>query len=263
MSNVVRSPAVNSLTATLDGGTTRFTIPPMTHHETQQDEPKRGALARPLDALAFLLPLIVFYELACLAYPGRVIAFDLLQQFLQLFGDVGTHAPGLAVIVILLATHGASGEPWRIHWRHVAWMYAEAVLLAAPLLAINYLTLLAAGPEQGDFVAQLALGVGAGVYEELVFRLVLLSVVVIIGTDILRLDRRNVGIAAITISSVVFAAHHHRPIGAEEFELSVFIFRTIAGAYLATIFWYRGYGPAAGCHAVHNIALSCAQFLGG
>ncbi|MGB0716853.1 MAG: hypothetical protein ACPGXK_13305, partial [Phycisphaerae bacterium] len=113
----------------------------MANEELQHDQPKRGALARPLDALMFLLPLIVFYELACLVYPGRVIAFDLLQQFLELFGDVGTHAPGLAVVVILIATHVASGEPWNIHWRYVAWMYLEAVFLAAPLLVINYLTL--------------------------------------------------------------------------------------------------------------------------
>ena len=36
-----------------------------------------------------------------------------------------------------------------------------------------------------------------------------------------------------------------------------FGFRTIAGMYLAIVFWYRGYGPAAGCHAAYNVALVC------
>jgi hypothetical protein len=34
-----------------------------------------------------------------------------------------------------------------------------------------------------------------------------------------------------------------------------FLFRTIAGVYLAIIFWYRGYGSAAGCHAAYNVGL--------
>jgi hypothetical protein len=37
--------------------------------------------------------------------------------------------------------------------------------------------------------------------------------------------------------------------------MTSFLFRVLAGGYLATIFWFRGYGPAAGCHAAHNAAL--------
>lgn len=64
---------------------------------------------------------------------------------------------------------------------------------------------------------------------------------------------------AVAISSLVFAAHHHPPIGTEPFALVPFMFRAIAGVYLALVFWYRGYGPAAGCHAAYNVALA---FLG-
>ena len=218
--------------------------------------PKRGVLARPLDALVFLLPLIVFYEIASLGHPDRVIAFNLLRGFFSLFGQAGVLAPGLAVVVILGATHIASGQRWTIRWRRVGFMYVEAALLALPLLALNSLIPLTASEStDSSMLGRVAMGIGAGVYEELVFRLVFLSLVVMIGVDLLRLDRTRVAIVAVMLSSLAFAAHHHLPIGVEAFDPLRFAFRTLAGIYLATIFWYRGYGPAAGCHAAYNVAL--------
>jgi len=209
-----------------------------------------------LDALVFLLPLITLYEVASFRNPERVIAFDLLQRFFELFGHAGVWLPGVLVVTILLATHIVSGEPWKIHWKRVGWMYVEAVLLAAPLLLLNWtMPLTAGGPAISTF-HRVAIGIGAGIYEELIFRLALISIVVVIGADVFRLDRGGVAVAAVAISSLAFAAHHHQPIGREPFDLTPFTFRSMAGAYLAIIFWYRGYGPAAGCHAAYNVTLA-------
>ena len=217
---------------------------------------QRGVLARPLDALLFLLPLILFYEIVASGRPERIIAFDWMRHFLELFGRVSLWAPGFAVIIILLTTHAASGEQWRVHWRELGFMYVEAVFLAMPLLVLNWLIPLAAlSSSGGTLLEQLALRVGAGIYEELIFRLVLISAVIIIGVDVLRIKQTPVAIAAIILSALAFAAHHHRPIGSEPFDAMTFTFRSLAGAYLATIFWYRGYGPAAGCHVAYNVAL--------
>ncbi len=221
----------------------------------------RGILSRPLDALAFLLPLIVFYEAVSLAHgQDRVIAFDLLRRFFELFGHFGIWAPGLGVVAILLATHSVSGERWKIHWRTVARMYFEACLLAVPLLSLNWVAPLTSANGAGfTMLDRIAMGVGAGIYEELVFRLVMISVIVMLGADLLKFDRSSVAVAAIVISSLAFAAHHHQPIGLEPFRMTAFTFRTIAGAYLAAVFWLRGYGPAAGCHAAYNVVLTLLE----
>ena len=218
----------------------------------------RGILARPLDALVVLIPLIVFYQAVSPARgQNRVIAFDLLQRVFELFGHSGIWAPGLGVVAILLATHSVSGEKWKIHWRTVARMYIEACLLALPLLSLSWVAPLTASADVAHtMLDRLALGVGAGIYEELVFRLVMISLIVMLGADLLKLDRSSVAVAAIVISSLAFAAHHHPPIGREPFTMTAFTFRTIAGAYLAAVFWLRGYGPAAGCHAAYNVALA-------
>jgi len=216
----------------------------------------RVTVADPLDMLMFLLPLILFYEIVCLAYPQRVIAYNIVQHFMWLFGAVGVWAPALMIPVILLATHIVSGKPWTVHWGEVGWMYVESLLCAIPLLLLNWTVPLIA-PAQGisGTIAAMAQGIGAGVYEELVFRLVFISLVLVIGSDVFGGDRRIVGVVAILLSAVLFAAHHHYPIGAEAFAWVRFMFRTVAGVYLSTIFWYRGYASAAGCHAAYNAVL--------
>jgi RimJ/RimL family protein N-acetyltransferase len=64
------------------------------------------------------------------------------------------------------------------------------------------------------------------------------------------------------LSSILFSAHHHFGIDSngsgyilEPFVWGKFIFRTLAGVYLALIFSWRGYGIVAGTHAAYNIIL--------
>ncbi len=206
--------------------------------------------------LVFLLPLIAFHELASPSSQTRVVAFDFFWRFLELFGHVGVWVPALAIVVILMATQAASGESWSVRWHRVGWMYVESAALAAPLLVLNWTApLVAFEGGRPPLLDGIVLGIGAGIYEELVFRLILISAMLMIGADLMGLPRRTVAIVAVVVSSLAFAAHHHRPIGMEAFDAVRFAFRTIAGVYLAMVFWYRGYASAAGCHAAYNVAL--------
>lgn len=218
---------------------------------------RRGVLARPLETLVFLAPLILFYEFtAWQAHNRDLVAIHIIQLFWELFGPVGTWAPALSVVVILLATHVASGEPWRVRPPRVAWMYAESILLAAPLFFLKSVAFLSAtAMPQTSMLDDVGLSIGAGIYEELVFRLVLVSIIMMIGVDLLKLKTGTVAIVAILVSSLLFAAYHHAPLGSEPFAWPAFIFRSIAGVYLAIIFWLRGYGSAAGAHAAYNVTV--------
>ena len=129
-------------------------------------------------------------------------------------------------------------------------------------MLLNWATMLSTAQTAGSpLIDAVALAIGAGIYEELVFRLILISLLVVIGVDLLGRRAAPTALAAIAISSLLFAAHHHRPIGVESFDFTRFAFRTIAGIYLAAVFWFRGYGPAAGCHAAHNVVLVVAGVL--
>ena len=242
----------------------------LTASRARRTSPDRGILARPLDSLVFLAPMLIFFEGVSrfvawpVAAPQRVVAYAMVLRFLELFGHFGLWAPAIVVVIILLTTHAASGERWTIHWSQVGRMYVESIALAVPLLLLNL-----SAPLSGlrkslpvGMVAELALGIGAGIYEELVFRLLLVTLILLIGVDVLRLRTRGVAVVAIALSALIFSAHHHPPLGIEPFALSRFIFRGLAGLYLAVIFWYRGYGPAAGCHAAYNAVLVVMEFAG-
>lgn len=216
---------------------------------------QRRALAKPLDSLVFLLPFIIFYEAVVLLgdiRAPRVVAFDLMEQFFALFGTTGFWLPGLAVVIILLATHAAARLPWKIDKRAVGLMAVETIVWSLPLLAVSrYVQLLSAQREVG--LADLGVCVGAGIYEELIFRLVLISLLVMIGSDLLRFSTSATLASAVLISAVLFALHHHPPFGGERFTAYKFSFRSLAGVYLGVIFVFRGYGPAAGTHIAYNL----------
>ena len=107
--------------------------------------------------------------------------------------------------------------------------------------------------------ANIVTGIGAGIYEELVFRLILICILMLLFQDILRLPHKNSIVLAVVISAALFSAHHHidfrsgQPNDADPFNLTEFVFRTIAGIYFAALFAVRGFGITAGTHAFYNI----------
>ena len=226
---------------------------------------------RPLVCLAFLLPWVLFYEVGTLllgtmsegAEPGRVVAYLLLERFFRLFGATALYLPGLALIVVFLISHVASREPWKLRWQTLAGMGVESLLLALPLLIFNQV--LAAQPAMGG-VAQwgqnLVLAIGAGIYEELVFRLMCITLLTILLVDIVKIRKATAMVIIVVLSSLVFAAHHYPPLGRDTFDTVTFLFRAGAGAYLATVFVVRGFGLAAGCHAVYDVIVVTWTALG-
>ena len=96
------------------------------------------------------------------------------------------------------------------------------------------------------------LSVGAGVHEELVFRLGMLSG----GAAALRLlgVRHPVAIAiAFVVSSAVFSAAHHVGAAGDPWDLGVFVYRTLAGLLFAAIYYWRSLAHAVYTHALYDV----------
>src|SRR5450432_3614873 len=100
----------------------------------------------PLASLAFVLPLIVLYEVGTWYFTSdsthhneqRIIAFNLMQQFFHLFGASGRYLPAMAVVGIMLSWHIARGDNWQVDLRHILGMYVESFLLAVPLIVLGF-----------------------------------------------------------------------------------------------------------------------------
>ncbi|MFQ5491137.1 MAG: type II CAAX prenyl endopeptidase Rce1 family protein [Phycisphaerae bacterium] len=227
-----------------------------------QDGAPRRVPAHPLESLVFLLPLILFYEIGSLRLgpalelgrQDRVVAFQLLRTFFELFGPTGRWMPVLAVVAILLGAQLASRRRWRVRLGGIGWLYVESALWAVPLLGLSRVFVLQASDGlAGGLWSDLVLCVGAGIYEELVFRLILVCLLVMVFSDVMGWPGTWTTLVAVGISAVLFAAHHHPPMGSEPFELGRFVFRAMAGVFLGGLFVYRGYGVAAGTHVAYNV----------
>lgn len=111
-------------------------------------------------------------------------------------------------------------------------------------------------PDQGIFLNAVH-SIGAGVYEELLFRLGLLSALfALFRLNSATLDSSSwlAAGAAVVVSAVVFSGFHHWPSG-EPFVLSTFVFRSIAGVLLGVLFIFRGLGVAVYTHAAYDLLL--------
>jgi membrane protease YdiL (CAAX protease family) len=239
------------------------------------------ASRQPLASLLFVTPLLIVYELGVLIAGPQALrngADAWLRQWLDLLGFGNYFLLPALTVGILLGWHHLTGRPWRVAPRTLWGMAAESGLLAAALLLIARLhavwfarlALAQAGwPPAAEMVAQvpfpladaaaalspwerLTLYLGAGIYEELLFRLILLSLVAAAA----RAAGAPPGwsfLAAIVLTSLAFSAAHYVGPHGDALGLSSFVFRFVAGVFFALLFVFRGFGIAAGAHAGYDI----------
>ena len=223
---------------------------------------------RPLASLIFVTPLLVVYETGVLVLGPEQVrngADVWLRQLLDLVG-FGQYflLPSLTVSA-LLAWHYLTREPWQLS-RGLLWgMAGECVALAVCLRLILHVqgmvfpqgaALLTAslGPMVGRAVSFL----GAGIYEELLFRLMMLAPLTW-GLQKLALKPGASCVAAVVITSLLFAGAHHVGPGGYHFIWFDFVFRFLAGVFFSVLFMYRGFGIAAGAHAGYDILVGAFQ----
>lgn len=272
--------------------------------------------SRPIYAVIFLLPFILFYEFGTIfintdvlnQYQVRVVAFVWLQNAVELMGlgsKLAWAAPPFVVVIVLLALQLTSRKKWNVWARDVLPMGIECILFAIPLVVM--MLFLTSSPAQKNIpqqpnenavfsiensstlshetvrpyslqkttgnqipdvkreslLARIVTSIGAGIYEELVFRLILICVLMIILQDILRFDHMPSIIISVLVSAALFSAHHHIDFISGQinpndvFSWAKFTFRTIAGIYFAVLFAIRGFGIAAGTHAFYDIIAVC------
>ncbi len=242
--------------------TTRSTSPFL-----QQGRGYLDRTRRPIYSLYFLLPILILYELGVmLAYPSfagepaqEVMARYMLNWFMSLFGVTGVFLPGLIVVLVLLGWHLYRKDPWQVDRDVLVGMAAESVLLALPMLLFHALLAARAMLADTGWADAVLLSMSAGIYEELVFRLFLISLLTWFLAEVVGLKRPPASAVAVVVSSLIFALHHCQGFGgAEAFRWDYFIFRSAAGLYLAGVFVLRGFGIAVGCHTVYDIIVVTA-----
>ena len=220
---------------------------------------------QPLASLLFISPLLITYELGVVSLGPAAVRNGADAWLRLLLDSIGFGQYLLLPILtacVLLAWHHTTRQPWRVPGRIFYGMTAESLLAAGVLLGVLQLqgqllqvaanSHLAVGEGAWLDVVRTRVGyLGAGIYEELMFRLLLLSFFVL-GLRAVGLGGTVAIVAAIVASSLLFSWAHYW--GAREaFRLFSFLFRFLAGVFFSLLFLYRGFGIAAAAHAGYDI----------
>jgi hypothetical protein len=224
--------------------------------------------------------LLVIYELLAFALShGEVTgvrngADVLLKSLFVALGD----RYGLALFGVVLIGGGAA-LAWRdaqrsggIRPRYLTWMLAESVgyalvfgMVAGTLtvLLLPHLALVAgvreigsAWPGNQSLATQLAISLGAGIYEELLFRVVLVSGLAWLAMRLFGWRRTGANVFAVVLGALIFSAFHYIGPYGERLALDSFTFRTVAGLLFSGLYVLRGFGITAWTHALYDVFLA-------
>ncbi|MGD9856717.1 MAG: CPBP family glutamic-type intramembrane protease [Planctomycetaceae bacterium] len=247
-----------------------------------------SASRRPLASLIFLAPLLAAYELGVLWFDAAHIAAVrngadtwMRTWLLQMGGDRPWMLPAL-IVAVLLGWHVCSQSDWRMSPETLVGMFAESLLGAILLLVMGQvlsLTFQRLGWLPTEMVdaalpSRIATAVGflgAGIYEEVLFRLLMLPAV-FGGLRMLLFPRRWAAVGAVLATSLLFSmAHYVEPAGSGVLpSFAAFAaaanqvidtpaawfgcgFRILAGLVFAVVFLVRGFGITVGCHVLYDL----------
>lgn len=228
-------------------------------------------------SLLFALPLLVLYELGVVLVTGRThglrnAADVILRTLLATGGVTGTLAFGVVLVVIGAVLVGLERRQRKVpvHGRLFGLMLAESAVLAvlfglvvatATSLLLGDLVRLASDGAgtlgQLPLVDGIVLSLGAGLYEELLFRVLLVGGLLALFTW-LGMRRNRAGIAAAVLGALLFSAFHYVGPYAYPLELGSFTFRFLAGLAFSGLYIVRGFGITAWTHALYDVFLVVA-----
>jgi hypothetical protein len=146
-------------------------------------------------------------------------------------------------------------------------MLAEAIALAAAFgVVIGTITVKLLGSfhalsmlnptstpiAQMSWTTRLMLSLGAGLYEELLFRVLLVSALAAGARIAFGWGVKGSGVFAALVGALIFSAFHYIGPYGDPFRLTSFTFRAISGVAFSALYLLRGFGITAWTHALYD-----------
>ncbi len=220
-------------------------------------------------SLVFILPLVVLYQIGIVQSGSewRNLAEVWMSGPLVLLGVPATAAVnvlllcGVVIALWRLRRTGALSLVYSFFMVVESFLYALLLFSSVSIVAhmldetVRGMLSVVAFREAFDGLPaqQLLLGIGAGVYEELLFRVLMIGGGALILKKVFRCGPFFSLTCMLVISSVVFSAAHHVGGAGEPFSSYVFIFRALCGIVLGIIYIARGPGIPVMTHALYNV----------
>ena len=209
------------------------------------------------------LPLLVTYEILIVLsqsrYWGIRNAADVwIRTFLMAFDLQAQHITfvliGISLALIPIAKSRARGI--KLKANYFALMFAEclAFSLALGLVLQSILRLggLSSGSPGSGLLQNLALSVGAGLFEEIIFRVILLNLLFLLLSPLLK-KKVVAAVVSVLLASFLFSLSHYVGTMADTWQLYSFMFRWTAGLLFTVLYFVRGFSITAYTHALYDI----------
>ncbi len=238
----------------------------------REDEAGYWSITRkPLPCLLFVAPILVAYEVG-VSYLGGAAAESVragadawIRHALNSVGLTDRWLLPIGLLAGLLAWQVIEAKDWRFRPGALLGMFLESLVLAVVLVGLSKLVdlgfdrleasprvLAAGGTVKAASLKSLVGFLGAGLYEETLFRLALIPLLYY-GLRILQVPGLVATTLAMTGSAFLFSMAHHAGAPGEPFTWFAFIFRWMAGVFFAWVYLARGFGVAVGTHTAYDI----------
>lgn len=238
-------------------------MPASDRRELRPAKTQPGTRSGPWADLGLTLPIFVGYHLGVAFLPYRNAADVVTRELVALaHHDLGAYAAltvaigiGFVGVLVLL------GRGQALRWERFLWVAVEGTLYAIAMrLVAGYVVgrLRLSGAVELDRWGGIVLSLGAGLYEEIAFRVVLYG----LGARLLSLlllaeatAAKEVGLRLLwaVIAAAVFSGWHHVGAFGDPFELRVFVFRWVCGLAFTAIYVFRGFAPAVWTHTLYDL----------
>ena len=209
------------------------------------------------------LPLLVIYEILIVLsqsrYWGIRNAADVwIRTFLMAFDLQAQHITfvliGISLALIPIAKSKARGI--KLKANYFALMFAEclafSLVLGVVLQSILRLGGLSSGGPGSGLMQNLALSVGAGLFEEIIFRVILLNLLFLLLSPLLK-KKLVAAVFSVLLASFLFSLSHYVGTMADTWNLYSFMFRWAAGLLFTVLYFVRGFAITAYTHTLYDI----------
>ncbi len=219
------------------------------------------------------LPLIILYEVLIIgANRGRdgeirISSEVWLKEILATMGATGMHILGGLLILVgigIVIYERKKGIRLRISY-FIGIVIESTVYAVLVALLVSEIVWRLFDPsavptgiiglqETMDLWTQIALSIGAGIYEELVFRVIIVGGLFLVLHALLGFKSVAYLVAAVA-GALLFSAVHYIGSMGDAFTAASFTFRFLFGLALNVLYLTRGFGVAAWTHALYDIMI--------
>ena len=211
----------------------------------------------------FTLPLFFLYEvnIVFLSWDDILVVRNgadfLMRNILESFDIYGLYGLGLVFLLGLLVTYIffiKDDQQQQVKVNFLFIMLAESMLWSVVLyFSLFKFMVLLMNPTGKTILQQVTLAIGAGIYEEFLFRVLLIAGLSGILGFVFMWDKTFKNIIAVVLSGGIFSAFHFMGEYGDFFSMELFLIRFFAGLFLGVLYIYRGFGITAYTHSIYDL----------